>query len=88
MQYGFKGVALASTISYIVCTIAIIIIFRRLTGISLKDITLVKKEDIKIYTKSLRNIKSKLLNRDVKALAFVIDSTHQVAPSPRTYPDQ
>jgi len=60
---GINGASISSSISYIVATILIIIFYINITGNSLKDIIVPRKEDIYIYYDIMINIFSNAFNK-------------------------
>jgi len=59
---GIAGAALATTISYIISTIYLLVFFKKLSNISFKDIVLINNNDIIVYRRLFSLIKLKLLS--------------------------
>ena len=59
-QWGIYGAVFSSTFSFILAGIFLLLIFKKESGMSYKNILLIKKEDIKIYKKLVFDYKTKL----------------------------
>jgi O-antigen/teichoic acid export membrane protein len=55
-HYGINGAALSTTFSFFVLSAFILVYYRRMTGISLRDILIIKREDIQILSRSIRSL--------------------------------
>ena len=67
-RMGISGAALASTISYTVAAIVVLVAFLRISGNSWIDTILLKREDLKIYRSALSTARSLNLRGEARRL--------------------
>jgi O-antigen/teichoic acid export membrane protein len=58
-KMGINGAALASTLAYAIGSLVTILLFVNISGINFIDVIIVKKDDFKLYLKSIREILKK-----------------------------
>jgi Na+-driven multidrug efflux pump len=56
-KWGISGAAFASSVAYIIATVIVIIAFINISGKSLFDIVLIKKQDFQDYKNFFRKLK-------------------------------
>jgi Na+-driven multidrug efflux pump len=52
-RYGIVGAAWASTLAYGVQTIALVVIYRRVTGVAWRDLVVLRRDDLLLYRRWL-----------------------------------
>ncbi len=62
-KLGITGSSIASTLSYTISAIFVLFSFVRLSKTNIKDVTILKKEDLKLYVHFLTLFKNKLKSR-------------------------
>lgn len=68
-RMGISGAALASTISYTMTTLVVLIAFMRISGNSLLDTIIIKPQDFRIYTEVLAKGRSLAFGEDRRLLS-------------------
>ncbi len=63
-RIGIAGAAVASSIGYIVDTLIVLVAFIKMSGQSLKDTLIIKRDDIDDYLRLIDNIKLKLWKKE------------------------
>lgn len=61
-KWGIAGAAFASTVTYIVATIVVIIDFVKISGKLWTDILVIKKQDFQDYKNIIFKIRKRILN--------------------------
>jgi len=61
-KWGIAGAVFASTVTYIVTTMVVIIVFVKISGKSWYEILLIKKQDFQDYKKIIFKIRKRILD--------------------------